>query len=101
MIARGSRRKKVNILLARPSLCVRRPSVLAEMAWARWRDGQLDEAASLAPIYLQLPRADPDMKVIIRKMTVEDVPAVSQIDRLSFSLPWPSTPSSMKSPTIA
>jgi ribosomal-protein-alanine N-acetyltransferase len=29
------------------------------------------------------------MKVIIRKMTVEDVPAVSQIDRLSFSLPWP------------
>ncbi len=52
-------RKKVNILLARPSLCVRRPSVLAEMAWARWRDGQLDEAASLAPIYLQLPQPIP------------------------------------------
>lgn len=29
------------------------------------------------------------MKVAIRKMTMEDVPAVSQIDRLSFSLPWP------------
>ncbi len=29
------------------------------------------------------------MSVIIRKMTVDDVPAVSQLDRLSFSLPWP------------
>ena len=27
--------------------------------------------------------------VAIRKMTVEDVSAVSQIDHLSFSLPWP------------
>src|SRR5512140_1007119 len=29
------------------------------------------------------------MNIVIRKMTVEDVPAVAQIDRLSFSLPWP------------
>ena len=29
------------------------------------------------------------MKVSIRKMTVEDVPSVSQLDRTSFSLPWP------------
>ncbi len=29
------------------------------------------------------------MKVIIRKMTIADVPAVAQIDQLSFSLPWP------------
>jgi ribosomal-protein-alanine N-acetyltransferase len=29
------------------------------------------------------------MNVVIRKMTVDDVPAVSQIDRMSFSLPWP------------
>ncbi len=29
------------------------------------------------------------MNVIIRKMTVQDVPAVAQIDQLSFSLPWP------------
>ncbi len=29
------------------------------------------------------------MKVSIRKMTMQDVPAVSQIDRLSFTLPWP------------
>lgn len=29
------------------------------------------------------------MNVIIRKMTVQDVPVVAQIDRISFSLPWP------------
>ena len=29
------------------------------------------------------------MNVIIRKMTVQDVPVVAQIDRMSFSLPWP------------
>jgi [ribosomal protein S18]-alanine N-acetyltransferase len=29
------------------------------------------------------------MKVTLRKMTERDVPAVSQIDQLSFSLPWP------------
>ena len=29
------------------------------------------------------------MNVRIRRMTVEDVPFVAQLDRLSFSLPWP------------
>jgi ribosomal-protein-alanine N-acetyltransferase len=29
------------------------------------------------------------MKVSIRKMTVEDIPAVAQLDHMSFSLPWP------------
>src|SRR5512134_2611502 len=29
------------------------------------------------------------MNLIIRKMTVEDVPAVIELDRKSFSLPWP------------
>jgi len=29
------------------------------------------------------------MSVIIRKMTSEDVSAASQIDQMSFSLPWP------------
>lgn len=47
-------RKKVNVLLAPPPLCVRRPSVLAQLAWARWQAGRLDEPESLAPIYLQL-----------------------------------------------
>lgn len=29
------------------------------------------------------------MNVDIRKMTTQDVPAVSQIDHMSFTLPWP------------
>jgi ribosomal-protein-alanine N-acetyltransferase len=29
------------------------------------------------------------MKFIIRRMTVEDVPVVAQLDRMSFSLSWP------------
>ncbi len=49
-------RKKVNVILAPPPLCVRRPSVLAQLARARWQAGRVDEAASLAPIYLQLPQ---------------------------------------------
>ena len=29
------------------------------------------------------------MNVVIRKMKLDDVPAVSQIDRVSFTMPWP------------
>ena len=29
------------------------------------------------------------MSFVIRKMTVEDVKAVAELDRISFSLPWP------------
>ncbi len=52
-------RKKVNVVLAPPSLCVRRPAVLAELAWARWQDGRVDPPASLAPVYLQLAEPIP------------------------------------------
>ena len=45
-------RKKANIHLARPAMCMRRPAILAELAWTRWQSGKVDEAASLAPIYL-------------------------------------------------
>lgn len=45
---------KINVVLAAPHLCVRRPSILAEMAEERWRGGQADRAGALAPIYLQL-----------------------------------------------
>ncbi len=47
-------RKKVNVVLAPLALCVRRPAILAEMAWERWRSGQVDDPSALAPIYLQL-----------------------------------------------
>jgi len=41
-----------NIRLATPSLSVRRPAILAELAWTRWDAGNVDNPASLAPIYL-------------------------------------------------
>jgi tRNA threonylcarbamoyladenosine biosynthesis protein TsaB len=45
-------RDDVNIKLVSAALSVRRPSLLAELAWARWQRGEVDEEASLAPIYL-------------------------------------------------
>ncbi len=53
-------RQKLNkseIHLASPAYSVRRPAVLAELAWARWQKGEVDDEASLAPIYLHA--ADP------------------------------------------
>lgn len=45
-------RKRVNVLLASPVNCVRRPGILAELAWARWQNNDVDDAATLAPVYL-------------------------------------------------
>ena len=47
-------RKRVNVLLASPVNCVRRPAMLAELAWARWQKNDVDDAASLAPVYLHV-----------------------------------------------
>jgi tRNA threonylcarbamoyladenosine biosynthesis protein TsaB len=47
-------RKRVNVLLASPVNCVRRPAILAELAWARWQNKDVDDAASLAPVYLHV-----------------------------------------------
>ncbi|HAV79025.1 MAG TPA: tRNA (adenosine(37)-N6)-threonylcarbamoyltransferase complex dimerization subunit type 1 TsaB [Anaerolineae bacterium] len=44
--------KNKNIRLASPADSVRRPAILAELAWARWQAGDVDDEASLAPIYL-------------------------------------------------
>ena len=46
-------RKRVNVQLATPAHSLRRPSFLAELAWARWQAGQTDDPAKLAPVYLQ------------------------------------------------
>jgi len=46
--------KRKNILAASPVYCVRRPSILAELAWARWQNNDVDDAAALAPIYLHV-----------------------------------------------
>jgi len=48
-----------NVMLASPANCTRRPSILAELAWARLQENRIDEAASLAPIYLQVAGAPP------------------------------------------
>jgi tRNA threonylcarbamoyladenosine biosynthesis protein TsaB len=47
-------RKRTNILLASPVNCIRRPSILADLAWVRWQKNEVDDAASLAPIYLHV-----------------------------------------------
>lgn len=45
-------RKRRVVTLASPARSLRRPSFLAELAWKRWLNGQRDDPAILAPIYL-------------------------------------------------
>jgi tRNA threonylcarbamoyladenosine biosynthesis protein TsaB len=41
-----------NVQLAPPANSIRRPAVLAQLAWRRFQSDDVDDAASLAPIYL-------------------------------------------------
>jgi tRNA threonylcarbamoyladenosine biosynthesis protein TsaB len=52
-------RKRVNVVLAPLNRCVRRPSLLAEIAWRRFRAGESDDLTTLAPIYLHRPEPAP------------------------------------------
>jgi tRNA threonylcarbamoyladenosine biosynthesis protein TsaB len=52
-------KKKKNIRLASAVNCVRRPALLAELAWARIQQKDFDAAASLAPIYLHVAGGPP------------------------------------------
>ena len=45
-------RKWKNARLPSPALSQRRPAFLAELAWERWQADQVDDPATLAPIYL-------------------------------------------------
>jgi tRNA threonylcarbamoyladenosine biosynthesis protein TsaB len=47
-------RKFKNVTLVSPAQCVRRPGVLAELAWQKWQAGKIDPAATLAPIYIHV-----------------------------------------------
>ena len=47
------------IQLASPAQSVRRPAILAELAWARWQVNDVDDAAALAPIYLHVAEPIP------------------------------------------
>ena len=51
--------KNENIQLASPAQSIRRPAILAELAWERWQAGEMDDAASLAPIYLHTEGSPP------------------------------------------
>jgi tRNA threonylcarbamoyladenosine biosynthesis protein TsaB len=50
---------KPEVHLVSPAQSVRRPAVLAELAWARWQTGDVDEEATLAPIYLHVAEPVP------------------------------------------
>jgi tRNA threonylcarbamoyladenosine biosynthesis protein TsaB len=51
--------EKANVHLASPALSMRRPAILAELAWGRWQAGKVDDEASLAPIYLHVAESIP------------------------------------------
>jgi tRNA threonylcarbamoyladenosine biosynthesis protein TsaB len=46
-------RKHKNVILASPAASLRRPALLAELAWARWQAGEIDDPETTAPVYLQ------------------------------------------------
>ncbi len=46
------RRRWKKVRLLAPAYNVRRPALLAELAWARWQQGQREDPVSLAPLYL-------------------------------------------------
>jgi tRNA threonylcarbamoyladenosine biosynthesis protein TsaB len=52
-------RKYKNVILASPAHSIRRPSLLAELAWKRWQAGEVDDPASLSPTYLNLGQPIP------------------------------------------
>ncbi len=45
-------RKYKNVILATPANSVRRPAILAELAWQRWKAGDVDSPETLSPMYL-------------------------------------------------
>lgn len=50
---------KPEIQLVSPARSVRRPALLAELAWQRWQTGDVDDEATLAPIYLHVAEPIP------------------------------------------
>ncbi len=56
---RGELSMKPEIHLVSPAQSVRRPAVLAELAWRRWQAGNVDDEATLAPIYLHVAEPIP------------------------------------------
>jgi len=53
-------RKYKNVILASPAHSLRRPAILAELAWKRWQAGEIDDPATLSPTYLHIGEPIPD-----------------------------------------
>jgi tRNA threonylcarbamoyladenosine biosynthesis protein TsaB len=53
-------RKYKNVILTSPAHSVRRPSLLAELAWKRWQAGDVDNPETLSPTYLHLGEPIPE-----------------------------------------
>jgi tRNA threonylcarbamoyladenosine biosynthesis protein TsaB len=53
-------RKYRNVILASPAHSIRRPSLLAELAWKRWQSGDIDDPVTLSPTYLHPGEPIPD-----------------------------------------
>jgi tRNA threonylcarbamoyladenosine biosynthesis protein TsaB len=53
-------RKYKNVILISPAHSIRRPSLLAELAWRRWTSGEVDDPATLSPTYLHLGEPIPE-----------------------------------------
>ncbi len=47
-------RKYKNVILISPAHSIRRPALLAELAWKRWMSGDVDDPATLSPTYLNV-----------------------------------------------
>lgn len=47
-------RKRRNVSLATPAESIRRPSILAQLAWTLWQNGYADDPISLSPHYLHV-----------------------------------------------
>lgn len=50
---------KSEIQMVSPARALRRPAILAELAWGRWQAGSVDDEATLAPIYLHVAGSIP------------------------------------------
>jgi tRNA threonylcarbamoyladenosine biosynthesis protein TsaB len=57
---RALARKYKNVILSSPAHSIRRPSLLAELAWKRWQVGDVDDPAILSPTYLSIGAPIPE-----------------------------------------
>jgi tRNA threonylcarbamoyladenosine biosynthesis protein TsaB len=53
------KRRWKNVKVASPAESLRRPAMLAELAWKRFQAGEVDDPTSLAPIYIHINEGIP------------------------------------------